>query len=121
MKKVVALLIIAILLFACSANADDLAKGPVKKLGRGIANIFGSPFYFIKGIGDTVDKNGWMAGMTWGVFNGTVEVVKRVSVGAYEVATFPVPVPENYKPILEEPEFFTDKKDKRLSIYRSGN
>ncbi len=121
MKKVVALLIIAIFFFTCAANADDLAAGPVKKLGRGIGNIFASPFYFIKGMGDTVEKNGWLAGMTWGVLNGTVEVVKRVSVGAYEVVTFPVPIPGEYKPILENPEFFTFKLDKRLSVYRTDN
>lgn len=120
MKKVMIMVLIALLFLAfVDAHADDVVGGPVKKLGRGFANLVTSPFYVFKGMGDTAKKNGWMAGATWGLLEGAVNLVKRASVGAYEIVTFPVPLPANYEPILKDPEFFTDNKDRRLSIYRT--
>ena len=109
MKKVIAILIVfGIVLSAGSvATAED---GPVKKLGRGITNVATSPLDLIKGMGDATQESGILAGLTWGVLKGTVNVVKRAAVGVYEVATFPIPLPKDYAPILDEPEFFLEKE-----------
>jgi putative exosortase-associated protein (TIGR04073 family) len=109
MKKIVAIFIIIVLFSAVTAVADDITSGPVKKLGRGVANVLTSPFALIQGMGDAKEEGGIFAGCTWGVFMGVVNVVKRIAVGAFEIATFPVPIPENYGPILTDPEFFMEK------------
>jgi putative exosortase-associated protein (TIGR04073 family) len=114
MKKIVAIFIIIVLFSAVTAVADDITSGPVKKLGRGAANVLTSPCALLKGIGDAKDEDGIFAACTWGVFMGTVNVVKRIAVGAFEIATFPIPIPENYGPILTDPEFFLEKRSKDI-------
>ncbi len=114
MKKVIALLIVAGLLFSVPAHAivedvDNITKGPIKKLGRGVSNLVTCPLEFTKGIGDAKDERGIFAAMTWGVLQGTFNIVKRAMVGVYEIVTFPIPLPRDYKPILTDPEFFLQK------------
>lgn len=108
MKRSVAILIIIILIVLVMAPAH--ADGPVKKLGRGVSNVVTCPFELTKGMGDAQEEGGVFAGLTWGVLQGTVNMVKRAAVGVYEMATFPVPLPDNYDPILEDPEFFLEKR-----------
>ncbi|MFC1548742.1 exosortase system-associated protein, TIGR04073 family [Candidatus Omnitrophota bacterium] len=114
MKKILALLIVITLFFSWTANADDITSGPVEKLGRGISNVVFSPLDFLKGMGDASEEGGIFAGLTWGPFLGTVNLVKRIAVGAFEIVTFPVPIPENYGPILTDPEFFLQPRDKDI-------
>lgn len=69
------------------------------KVGRGIANIVTSPYEIIRqGMIDFEDHGGI------GVFSGSIRgvfcMVGRIVVGAYEVVTFPIPVPSNFRPIL---------------------
>jgi hypothetical protein len=33
----------------------------------------------------------------------------RAVVGVYEIATFPIPLPKGYGPILKDPEFFFEE------------
>ena len=108
MKKALVLFIAIILLLSYQALAAD---GPVKKLGRGVANVATCPLELPKGMGDANAESGIFAGMTWGVLKGAFDTVKRCAVGVYEVATFPVPIPADYKPILDEPEFFMEDTD----------
>ena len=109
MRRVTAVLLAII--FILSVPAAHAENGPVKKLGRGLANVVTCPFEIFKGMGDANAKDGIFAGLTWGVLKGTVDTVKRGVVGVYEMATFPVPIPADYDPILEDPEFFLEKKD----------
>ncbi len=115
MRKIVATFIIIMLFSAVTAIADDITSGPVKKLGRGVANVVTSPCALIQGMGDAKEGGGIFAGCTWGVFMGTVNVVKRIVVGVFEIATFPIPIPENYGPILTDPEFFLEKRSKDIT------
>ena len=108
MKKAIALSIIIGLLFLSASSA--YALGPVEKLGRGLANVATSPFEVTKGMGDVSAEKGPFAGLTWGLLEGTVNLVKRAVVGVYEIGTFPVPFPKDYEPILEDPEFFLQKR-----------
>lgn len=108
MKRFVVLVIIAGLTFllVSPAYTDDA----IKKLGRGIANVAGSPLEFINGMRDAKAESGLLAGFTWGILQGTVNVVKRAVVGVYEIATFPIPIPKDYKPVLNDPEFILDTR-----------
>ena len=104
MKKVLAIVITVTLVF--SAAGPVYADGPVKKLGRGIANTVTCPLELFAGIRSANDENGAMAALTWGILSGTLNILKRAAVGVYEVVTFPIPLPADYAPILDDPEFF---------------
>ena len=107
MKNLVVGLFIVGLVFTFALPVH--ANGPMKKLSRGVANVVTSPFELPKGMGDTKAEKGIFAGLTWGIVQGTVNIVKRAVVGVYEIATFPIPLPKDYEPILEDPEFFLQK------------
>ncbi|MFH1552405.1 MAG: exosortase system-associated protein, TIGR04073 family [Candidatus Omnitrophota bacterium] len=108
MKKFVAILIVAGLVLALTSPA--YAGDAVKKLGRGLANVATSPLELFQGMGDAKTENGIFAGLTWGILKGTVDVVTRAAVGVYEIATFPIPMPKGYDPILKDPEFILEKE-----------
>lgn len=97
--------LIAVLLVA-ALSACAVADGPAKKLGRGAANIVTSPLEILKSVQDTSKESGYIAGFTWGPVKGIFKTITRATVGVYEIVTFPIPMPRDYKPILKEPEFF---------------
>ncbi|MFQ5952332.1 MAG: exosortase system-associated protein, TIGR04073 family [Candidatus Omnitrophota bacterium] len=107
MKKVVALVVVfgMIMTLAGSAYADDA----LKKLGRGMANVITCPLEVVKGMDDAKQESGIFAACTWGVIQGSFKTLMRAAVGVYEIATFPIPIPEDYQPILTDPEFFLQK------------
>ena len=111
MKRLIVILVIFVLFL--SLSPELFADNAAKKLGRGVANVATCPFELAKSMGETNEESGIFAGMTWGVFEGLVGTVKRAAVGVYEVATFPVPLPSQYKPILKDPEFFLDDQQPR--------
>ena len=81
----------------------------MKKLGRGFCNCITFPFEIFEQIKRTNLSDGPMAGWTWGLLKGVGMTVIRAGVGVYEVATFPVPFPKHYEPILKDPEFFAEE------------
>ena len=105
MKKIMALICIIAILFVASASYADT---PIKKLGRGFANIITSPLAVIDGVGNINQENGPLAAMTTGLLQGICNMCARVVVGAYEIVTFPIPLPGGYGPILTEPEYFLE-------------
>lgn len=88
---------------ACSPCGD-----PLKKLGRGLANLLTFPIEIPNQISKTNNCDGPMAAATYGLVKGVVMGTFRAVVGAYEVVTFPVPLPEGYKPILTDPEYMLE-------------
>ena len=106
MKKVISVIIvIAIFMIpVLSAQADNA----LDKLGRGAANVITSPFEISKNMGDAKEESGIFASLTTGLLKGIFDFGKRAVVGVYEIVTFPVPVPADYKPILTDPEYFLD-------------
>ena len=84
------------------AHCDDA----LKKLGRGACNVVTCPLEITNQIQKTNNSDGPMAAFTWGVLKGVGMIALRGVVGVYEVATFPIPIPACYKPILTDPEFF---------------
>ena len=90
---------------ANNARCDD---DYLKKLGRGIANVVTCPYEISNQVTKSYQEDGQWAGFTVGVVKGLVMMPVRAAVGVYEIATFFVPIPKNYKPILVDPEFFAD-------------
>ena len=81
-----------------------------KKLGRGIVNVATGWIELPKNIYDTsVETNNPLMGLTYGTVKGIGMTVVRTGAGAYDVATFLFPIPEDYEPVLE-PEFVFEEK-----------
>ena len=96
-------MLIGVVLLLTSATLC-FAQDPFTKLGRGVANTLTGWVELPKNIYSmSVEKNA-LAGMTLGLAKGAGMTIVRTGAGIYEIATFPFPLPENYKPILE-PEY----------------
>lgn len=82
----------------------DYGAGASRKLGRGLANAGLGWMEVFKGMQDVGEESGFWAGATWGPIYGTLNALRRTAAGVYETATFPVPGPNEFDPILE-PEY----------------
>ena len=87
---------------------DKCAGDPLKKLGRGLSNCLTFVIEVPNQISKTNNCEGPAAAATVGLVKGVVMAAFRAVVGAYEVATFPFPLPECYKPILTDPEYMLE-------------
>lgn len=97
---VVQAVFLSFLTFATVCFAQDAFS----KLGRGVANTLTGWVELPKNIYETsVDQNA-LSGMTLGLAKGAGMTIVRTGAGIYEVATFPFPLPQDYKPILD-PEY----------------
>lgn len=91
----------------CHSPCDCPPDGtPLQKLGRGFCNCITFPMEIFHQMGCVNQTDGPMAGLTWGLLKGVGMAGVRAVVGVYEVATFPIPCPECYRPILTSPEYF---------------
>ena len=91
-------------------QADDDAlwdQPPIQKLSRGVLNIFDSVVEIPGTMMRMSEEKGAATGMFEGFFIGAVNTVIRAVVGVYEVGTFPFPIPAEYKPILDDPQFMS--------------
>lgn len=82
----------------------DYGTGVGKKLGRGISNVAFGWLELPKAVEDVGKENGFFSAITWGPIYGLGKTAMRTLAGAYEVATFPAPVPQNFEPLIK-PEF----------------
>ena len=80
------------------------AQDPFTKLGRGVANVLTGWVEIPKNVYTTSRDENAFTGMTLGLAKGIGLTIVRTGAGLFEAATFPFPVPENFKPILE-PEY----------------
>ena len=95
--------------FAEEGEQRETGKLIAEKLGRGIINTATGWVEIPKQIvQQKQETNGWDAA-TKGFAKGLVHAFARTAVGAYEIITFPIPVPEGYRPILT-PEFVTSDR-----------
>jgi putative exosortase-associated protein (TIGR04073 family) len=76
------------------------------KLGRGILNTATSWVEVPYQIEKHMKEDGAPAGATIGLFQGIGKMLKRAGVGVYEIVTFPVSIPNHYKPIITDPTYF---------------
>ena len=95
-----AVLSFGLLMFAPACYAQDAFT----KLGRGVANTLTGWVELPKNVYNTSREDNPLAGLTLGLAKGIGMTLVRTGAGIYEAVTFPIPVPEDYKPILE-PEY----------------
>ena len=91
------------------AAADDVPPrnyldGATRKLGRGISNIVTAPLELIRVPHFIGEKEGGFAGLSVGIALGAKAAVWRELGGAIEAATFFLPIPRDFKPLVR-PEF----------------
>jgi putative exosortase-associated protein (TIGR04073 family) len=104
MKK---LILIALVLLSLAVLATPaFCGGATTKLGRGLANMVTSPMEVINQITRTNETDGGIAAATVGVLKGAGWTLGRAVVGVYETVTFMLPWPDDYGPILRDPEYF---------------
>ncbi|MCX5686721.1 MAG: exosortase system-associated protein, TIGR04073 family [Candidatus Omnitrophica bacterium] len=103
----IGVIILLVASFAMPAYCDD----SLKKLGRGVCNIGTCPVELFLQTSRVNNSDGPMAAFTYGVMKGVAMMCVRAVVGVYEVATFPIPVPKNYEPILKDPEFMFEDQN----------
>ena len=94
----------AVALLVILATNVCFASDPFTKLGRGVANTLTGWVELPKNIYNTSVEDNAFTGMTLGLAKGAGMTLVRTGAGIYEVVTFPFPLPEDYKPILE-PEY----------------
>jgi len=102
MKKSLVVILVALMIVTITSSC--YAQDMTRKLGRGVGNILTGWIELPKNIYDTSVESNVFAGLTLGTAKGIGMTVMRAVVGAYETVTFPIPLPEDYKPIVE-PEF----------------
>ncbi|MDA9101053.1 exosortase system-associated protein, TIGR04073 family [Omnitrophica bacterium] len=97
-KKVAFLLIFVLCMAPMTAFAGD---GPIEKLGRGLANIVTSPVEYANSYQGLNESQGAVTTIVGTVIYGTILTVGRIIGGAYETVTFLVPLPEDYRPLMD--------------------
>ncbi len=83
------------------AEEEALPKKISMKLLRGVANLstgwieLGKQPYLVGA------EHGWVMGVLRGPFDGIGMFVARTVGGAYEILTFPLPIPPSYRPLVQ--------------------
>ena len=93
-----------VVMLLCMMTSICFAQDAFTKLGRGVANTLTGWIELPKNIYNTSVEGNAFTGMTLGLAKGAGMTFVRTGAGIYEIATFPFPLPENYRPILE-PEY----------------
>lgn len=107
-NKIVVILIL--FTFMCgSILPSALAQNPIRKLGRGMANILTGFLELPANVVDAAEEDGFIAAVTYGIVKGFAMSLLRTTVGVYETVTFIIPLPLGYTPILE-PEFMMSEE-----------
>ena len=106
MKKTALVIIIIFLLMNIASTGH--CQDAFRKLGRGVVNMAACPFEFTKALGESYESGGVYEAVTIGLLKGLVMMTVRAGLGCVEAVTFPIPIPDNYKPILQ-PEFAWQK------------
>lgn len=100
---VFALLVFSLPLMA--AEAEIQSEGTMqRKLQRGFLNVALSPIEISNELSKEVRNDTFPPSWIAGLGRGSIYAVGRALVGVYEMVTFAIPYPANYKPVLQ-PEF----------------
>ena len=113
-KSLLPLLACLLLTSPTSAHAFDYTgQNPIRKLGRGLANVVTAPLELFVAIQDIGSHEGPIAGIFVGTLYGAAAVIEREAAGLVEIVTFPVPLPNaGFEPIVE-PEFVFGSDESR--------
>ena len=99
------LVAVAIPVEAALSGYSYTPGNPVRKLGRGLANLFAGTIEIPVSVSRVSQEEGPVAGFSMGLLYGVGAAVTRTVVGAAEILTFPFPLPDvGYGPIIR-PEF----------------
>ena len=107
---IMVLVVVLFGLMVINSFADDLARSKsesanmMHKLGRGVVNVLTGWIEIPKNIAVEWKKTDPFSGFIVGALKGFGWGWGRTVSGAYDVLTFPLPVPAQYKPLME-PEF----------------
>lgn len=77
------------------------AGDPIRKLGRGVANTATGWIELPKEIMLETERSGDIGGLIVAPFKGIAKAIGRTLVGIYDVATFLIPLPRYYEPLIE--------------------
>lgn len=80
--------------------------GPLRKLGRGICNIITCPMELFNRSSKSKEALAPDEHFMAGLMQGGCMLGFRLGAGVWEVLTFPFPIPPDYEPLLNDPEFF---------------
>ncbi len=104
MKKIIAFIVLSALISGFAAPV--YCGTPLRKLGRGVSNILTCPCEIPNRIGKAYRESGVLGAVTRGPIEGLVMMGYRFLAGLDETAMFYRPDPEDYAPIITDPEFF---------------
>ncbi len=103
--------VFVLLAFSLPAMADVAPEAEIqgegtclRKLQRGFLNVALSPFELSNELSKEVRNDTFPPSWVAGLGRGACYTVGRALVGVYEMVTFPIPYPADYKPVLQ-PEF----------------
>lgn len=102
-KKLICIFILSVFVLFSSTHYC-FAGNAIRKLARGVANVSTGWLEVFKQIGRETASNGDLGGIFLGPIKGIFKALGRTAAGVYEVATFIIPVPSYYDPLVE-PEF----------------
>ncbi len=110
MKKILLIAAILALVSAQSFAAEMESPGPLRKLQRGFLNIALSPMELTNELAVEKYENDDQMPPSWmtGTVRGIAFTAGRALAGVYDIATFPIPFPKEYGPIVQ-PELPWDK------------
>ncbi|RFC42726.1 MAG: hypothetical protein DVB28_001751 [Verrucomicrobia bacterium] len=81
-----------------------LRQGPIRKLGRGVANMTSGITEVYDSMDQVNETDGNAAFLSFGLIRGVARTLTRFGVGVYEVVTFPFPTTRgSYDPVLRLP------------------
>lgn len=82
------------------AEQPSVLKQIGTKLVRGLANLTTGVGEIPKQIYLVWKREGWVQGTVRGPLEGLGMFIVRTAAGAYDVVTFPIPLPSDYQPVL---------------------
>jgi putative exosortase-associated protein (TIGR04073 family) len=88
---------------------------PLEKLGRGLSNALAGWMEIPLGVNDRYNSQDTAGSIVNGLLIGLVKGVARTGVGLYETATFFLPYPEDFAPILPTLAYF-NKEDRTEAL-----
>lgn len=113
--KFIATALVACFLTVSAANAQgDLYREQsdidkmMEKLGRGVTNILTSWVEIPRQVAIEWEKTDPATGSIVGTIKGFGWGFARFFTGAYEIVTFPFPIPQDYDPLIEPEYIVTD-------------
>ena len=118
-ERMVAVVVVLTLVFLtvggpvwAASGETDTGALVVTKLFRGIANAATGWMEIPKQTSLVWQGQGPGIGLSWGLAKGIGYAVARSVAGAYEIVTFPFPIPEGYQPIMHPDYVLSDVSKK---------